>query len=126
MCSSAGARRWTSRPCPPALHLGGAINVCVGIVRVNRLQLRIGETVSAFAMRSLCSRSRSSCLLTGSAIYLAASAALFTVPHLLFGLLIGAWTDRTKLAAADDRDRRLNMAAVGSVPVAASPACWAW
>jgi MFS family permease len=57
---------------------------------------------------------------TGSAVYLAASAALFTVPHLLFGLLIGAWTDRT------DR-RRLMIAAdlllaltVASVPLAAT------
>jgi len=56
----------------------------------------VGETISAFgssftqfAIPLLVFK------LTGSAIYLAMSAALFTVPHLLFGLLIGAWTDRT-------------------------------
>jgi MFS family permease len=81
----------------------------------------VGETVSAFgssftqfAIPLLVFK------LTGSAVYLAASAALFTVPHLLFGLLIGAWTDRT------DR-RRLMIAAdlllaltVASVPLAAT------
>jgi MFS family permease len=81
----------------------------------------VGETVSAFgssftqfAIPLLVFK------LTGSAVYLAASAALFTVPHLLFGLLIGAWTDRT------DR-RRLMIAAdlllavtVASVPLAAA------
>jgi MFS family permease len=80
----------------------------------------LGETVSAFgtsftqfAIPLLVFK------LTGSAVYLAASAALFTVPHLLFGLLIGAWTDRT------DR-RRLMIAtdlfaatAIASVPLAA-------
>ncbi|MDQ6859485.1 MAG: MFS transporter [Chloroflexota bacterium] len=81
----------------------------------------VGETVSAFgssftqfAIPLLVFK------LTGSAIYLAASAALFTVPHLLFGLLIGAWTDRT------DRRRLmivvdgLHAAAVASVPIAAA------
>ena len=80
----------------------------------------VGETISAFgssftqfAIPLLVFK------LTGSAIYLAASAALFTVPHLLFGLLIGAWTDRT------DRRRLMivtdivNAAVVGSVPIAA-------
>ena len=81
----------------------------------------VGETISAFgssftqfAIPLLVFK------LTGSAIYLAASAALFTVPHLLFGLLIGAWTDRTdrrRLMIAVDL---LHGAAVASVPIAAA------
>jgi MFS family permease len=58
--------------------------------------------------------------LTGSPVYLAASAALFTVPHLLFGLLIGAWTDRTdrrRLMIATDL---LAAITVASVPLAAA------
>jgi MFS family permease len=80
----------------------------------------VGETVSAFgssftqfAIPLLVFK------LTGSPIYLAASTALFTVPHLLFGLLIGAWTDRTdrrRLMIATDV---LAAAAVVSVPLAA-------
>jgi MFS family permease len=80
----------------------------------------VGETVSAFgssftqfAIPLLVFK------LTGSAIYLAASAALFTVPHLLFGLLIGAWTDRTDRRRLMIVTDILSMAAVGSVPVAA-------
>lgn len=80
----------------------------------------IGETISAFgssftqfAIPLLVFK------LTGSAIYLAASAALFTVPHLLFGLLIGAWTDRTDRRRLMIVTDLLSMAAVGSVPVAA-------
>ena len=81
----------------------------------------IGETISAFgssftqfAIPLLVFK------LTGSALYLATSAALFTVPHLLFGLLIGAWTDRT------DRRRLMivtdlcHAAAVASIPIAAA------
>lgn len=80
-----------------------------------------GETISAFgssftqfAIPLLVFK------LTGSALYLAASAALFTVPHLLFGLIIGAWTDRT------DRRRLMivtdlfHAAAVASIPIAAT------
>jgi len=80
----------------------------------------VGETISAFgssftqfAIPLLVFK------LTGSAIYLAASAALFTVPHLLFGLLIGAWTDRTDRRRLMIVTDILSMAAVGSVPVAA-------
>jgi MFS family permease len=81
----------------------------------------VGETVSAFgssftqfAIPLLVFK------LTGSAVYLAASAALFTVPHLLFGLLIGAWTDRTdrrRLMIATDL---LLAVTVASVPLAAA------
>jgi MFS family permease len=81
----------------------------------------VGETVSAFgssftqfAIPLLVFK------LTGSALYLAASAALFTVPHLLFGLLIGAWTDRTdrrRLMIATDL---LLAVTVASVPLAAA------
>ena len=80
----------------------------------------VGETISAFgssftqfAIPLLVFK------LTGSAIYLAASAALFAVPHLLFGLLIGAWTDRTDRRRLMIVSDILSMAAVGSVPVAA-------
>ena len=58
--------------------------------------------------------------LSGSAVALGAAAAMFTVPHLLFGLAIGAWTDRT------DRKRLmigvdlLAAATIASVPVAAA------
>jgi MFS family permease len=81
----------------------------------------VGETVSAFgssftqfAIPLLVFK------LTGSAIYLAASAALFTVPHLLFGLLIGAWTDRTDRRRLMILTDLLSAAAVGSVPLAAA------
>ena len=80
----------------------------------------VGETISAFgssftqfAIPLLVFK------LTGSALCLAASAALFTVPHLLFGLLIGAWTDRTDRRRLMIVTDILSMAAVGSVPVAA-------
>jgi hypothetical protein len=33
--------------------------------------------------------------LTGSALALGATLAIFTAPQLFFGLAIGAWTDRT-------------------------------
>ena len=79
-----------------------------------------GETVSAFgtsitqfAMPLIVFK------LTGSAVALGAAAALFTVPHLLFGLAIGAWTDRTdrkRLMIAVDI---LAAIAVASVPFAA-------
>ena len=79
-----------------------------------------GETVSAFgtsitqfAMPLIVFK------LTGSAVALGGAAAIFTVPHLLFGLAIGAWTDRTdrrRLMIAVDV---LAAAAVASVPIAA-------
>jgi MFS family permease len=79
-----------------------------------------GETVSAFgtsvtqfAMPLIVFK------LTGSAVALGAAAAMFTVPHLLFGLAIGAWTDRTdrkRLMIAVDV---LAAIAVASVPIAA-------
>ena len=80
-----------------------------------------GETVSAFgtsitqfAMPLIVFK------LTGSAVALGGAAAIFTVPHLLFGLAIGAWTDRTdrrRLMIAVDV---LAAAAVASVPIAAA------
>lgn len=55
----------------------------------------IGETISAFgtsftqlAIPLLVFK------LTGSALSLAAAAALTAVPHLVFGLIVGAWVDR--------------------------------
>jgi len=81
----------------------------------------LGETVSAFgssftgfALPLLVFK------LTGSAIYLAAAAALFTVPHLLFGLVIGAWTDRTERRRLMIVTDLLSAAAVASVPLAAA------
>ena len=80
----------------------------------------IGETISAFgssftefAIPLLVFR------LTGSALYLAASAALFTVPHLLFGLIIGAWTDRTDRRRLMIVTDLLHAAAVAAIPFAA-------
>ena len=58
--------------------------------------------------------------LSGSAVALGIAAAMFTVPHLLFGLAIGAWTDRTdrkRLMIAVDI---LSALTVASVPVAAA------
>lgn len=58
--------------------------------------------------------------LTGSAVSLGIAAAAFGLPHLLFGLVIGAWTDRV------DRKRLmivvdvLSALLVASVPVAAA------
>jgi len=81
----------------------------------------LGETVSAFgssftqfALPLLVFK------LTGSALYLAAAAALFTVPHLVFGLLIGAWTDRTERRRLMIVTDVLSAAAVASVPLAAA------
>ncbi len=81
----------------------------------------LGETVSAFgssftgfALPLLVFK------LTGSALYLAAGAALFTVPHLLFGLLIGAWTDRTERRRLMIVTDLASAAAVASVPLAAA------
>ena len=58
--------------------------------------------------------------ISGSAVALGTAAAMFTVPHLLFGLAIGAWTDRVdrkRLMIAVDV---LNALAIASVPVAAA------
>ena len=58
--------------------------------------------------------------LSGSAVALGIAAAMFTVPHLLFGLAIGAWSDRTdrkRLMIAVDI---LSALSVASVPVAAA------
>ena len=81
----------------------------------------VGETVSAFgsaftqfAIPLLVFK------LTGSAIYLAATAAFFTVPHLLFGLIIGAWTDRTDRRRLMIGTDLLAAAAVASIPIAAT------
>jgi predicted MFS family arabinose efflux permease len=58
--------------------------------------------------------------ISGSAVALGAAAAMATVPHLLFGLFIGAWTDRT------DRKRLmigvdvLSALTIASIPVAAA------
>ncbi len=75
---------------------------------------RFGTSFTTFAIPLLVYK------LTGSAVYLGATAALFTVPHLLFGLVIGAVTDRTdrrRLMIATDL---LSAAAVASVPAAAA------
>jgi len=81
----------------------------------------VGETISAFgssftqfAIPLLVFK------LTGSALYLAASAALFTVPHLLFGLLIGAWTDRTDRRRLMISTDLLAALTVASVPLASA------
>jgi len=90
-------------------------------VRLDFWKFWTGETVSAFgtsitqfAMPLIVFK------LTGSAVALGGAAAIFTLPHLLFGLAIGAWTDRTdrrRLMIAVDV---LAAAAVASVPIAAA------
>ncbi len=57
--------------------------------------------------------------LTGSALALGATLAIYTAPQLLFGLAIGAWTDRT--------DRKRLMIAVDlllAVTIASVPLAW--
>jgi MFS family permease len=57
--------------------------------------------------------------LTGSAIALGAALAVYTAPQLLFGLAIGAWTDRTnrkRLMIAVDV---LSAVTIASIPLAA-------
>jgi len=58
--------------------------------------------------------------LTGSPLYLAATFALYAVPHLLFGLIIGAWTDRTDRRRLMMTVDLLSALAIGSVPIAAA------
>jgi MFS family permease len=89
-------------------------------VRLDFWKFWAGETISAFgtsvtqfAMPLIVFK------LTGSAVALGAAAAIFTVPHLLFGLAIGAWTDRAdrkRLMIAVDL---LSAITVASVPLAA-------
>lgn len=57
--------------------------------------------------------------LTGSALYLAATFALYAVPHLLFGLVIGAWTDRTDRRRLMITVDLLSALTVSSIPIAA-------
>ena len=73
-----------------------------------------GSSITQFALPLLVFK------LTGSAVSLGISFAMFGLPHLFFGLLIGAWADRL------DRKRLmivvdlLSAAVVASVPLAAA------
>ncbi len=73
-----------------------------------------GSSITQFALPLLVFK------LTGSAVSLGIGFAMFGLPHLLFGLLIGAWTDRL------DRKRLmivvdlLSAAVLVSVPLAAA------
>ncbi len=73
-----------------------------------------GSSITQFALPLLVFK------LTGSAVSLGIGFAMFGLPHLLFGLLIGAWTDRL------DRKRLmivvdlLNALVLASVPLAAA------
>jgi MFS family permease len=73
-----------------------------------------GSSITQFALPLLVFK------LTGSAVSLGVGFAMFGLPHLLFGLLIGAWTDRL------DRKRvmivvdLLNTLVLVSVPLAAT------
>ena len=73
-----------------------------------------GSSITQFALPLLVFK------LTGSAVSLGVGFAMFGLPHLLFGLLIGAWTDRL------DRKRLmivvdlLSAAVLVSVPLAAT------
>ncbi|TMC75722.1 MAG: MFS transporter [Chloroflexi bacterium] len=72
-----------------------------------------GNSITQFAMPLIVFK------VTGSAIALGATLAIYTAPQLLFGLAIGAWTDRT------DRKRLmitvdvLSALTIASVPLAA-------
>ena len=71
-----------------------------------------GSSITGFALPLLVFK------LTGSPINLALTSAAHFLPYLLFGLVIGAWTDRTDrrrmMIAADV----LRAVAIGSIPVA--------
>jgi MFS family permease len=72
-----------------------------------------GNSVTQFALPLIVFK------ISGSAVALGAAAATFTLPHLFFGLAIGAWTDRTdrkRLMIAVDI---LQAIAIASVPLAA-------
>src|SRR2546422_11315130 len=80
-----------------------------------------GSSITQFALPLLVFK------LTGSAVSLGVGFAMFGLPHLLFGLLIGAWADRL------DRKRLmivmdlLSAAVLVSVPLAATagrPSVW--
>ena len=73
-----------------------------------------GTSVTQFAMPLIVFK------LTGSAVALGGAAAMFTVPHLLFGLPIGAWTDRTNRKRLMIVVDLLAALAVASVPLTAS------
>jgi len=90
-------------------------------VRLDFWKFWTGETISAFgtsvtqfAMPLIVFK------LTGSAVALGGAAAMFTVPHLLFGLPIGAWTDRTNRKRLMIVVDLLAALAVASVPLTAS------
>lgn len=73
-----------------------------------------GTSITQFAVPLLVFK------LTGSAALLGGAFAVFGLPHLLFGLVIGAWTDRVdrkRLMIAVDL---LSALVIGSVPIAAA------
>lgn len=75
---------------------------------------QFGSSITLFVLPLLVFR------LTGSAIDLGIAMAVGTAPYLLFGLIIGAWTDRAdrkRLMVVTDIARGL---VVGSIPVAAA------
>ena len=106
----------------PFAHVASPFaRVRVRAVRRDFWRFWVGETVSAFgssftqlAIPLLVFK------LSGSAIYLALTFALFAVPHLLFGLVIGAWTDRTDRRRLMITVDLLAATTVASIPVAAA------
>jgi MFS family permease len=69
----------------------------------------LGSSFTAFALPLLVFK------LTGSALNLALTSALYFLPYLLFGLLIGAWVDRTdrkRLMIVTDIARALVIASI--------------
>ena len=73
-----------------------------------------GSSITQFALPLLVFQ------LTGSALDLGLAVVAFTLPYLLFGLVIGAWTDRLdrkRLMIVTDVGRAL---VVGSIPLAAA------
>src|SRR5438046_10700017 len=71
----------------------------------------LGSSFTGFALPLLVFK------LTGSALNLAISTAVYFIPYLLFGLVIGAWVDRVdrkRLMIANDVARP---AVIASIPV---------
>src|SRR5438270_4313601 len=74
----------------------------------------LGSSFTGFALPLLVFK------LTGSALNLAISTAVYFIPYLLFGLVIGAWVDRVdrkRLMIATDVARA---AVIASIPVLAT------
>jgi MFS family permease len=80
-----------------------------------------GTSITAFALPLLVFK------LTGSAINLALASAATFLPYLLFGLVIGAWTDRVdrkRLMIACDLGRALVIASIPAAYITGHLSVW--